>query len=632
MSNDPVFTSCDDLLTAPTPFDGDVLDPQIEHLPLHQLRWENFQKLCAQLIQHHYEHTTQTFEYGRTGQAQEGIDVTWRLPLARKRHVAQVKRWKKIGAADIEKWVSEFCDGTLVDGTEMYLLCLSNDLLDTQLIEAWAKAQRVLETRGVRSEIWHKEHIEQLLRHAPDLVRTFFSAAIMERFCHTPSMPEPQPHTYRSQFTEAGDTYLTLENTSVRFELCVPTLNNLKPSAILTFGRVDLNGIILGLYGEELVSWLQWAGHYRKGDKVPFAHPSYTQPRQFVFSARQVRLLLEADELEELIWVLKQAWEVYRNAIEALDRNWQILRFNRLEPDANSAYGLYRLSRQLWRLVIQYVRAHSYENGDSPEHIFDNPGNGVLKVFVPRQTAELDPGYHLITYVYQEGGLTAGLYEENLTLGWSPARINGGTVHWSPRKQWDAEFTHDWFANVLIPRVLRWYERKEFQRLSWLNQARQKLAGSVPQYELENHFHSMARLECRSLEEARTPEQTIACLRQMQSHFYIDNREALIEPEWVAAVLTCIVELAHTLPECHHSYVKNNLGLRDSPLIEGLEQLLAHPAELSKTLCLDRALSSVIICCETSASLTDANYRWLRHHLGPLWQRMREDLLCDKFR
>ncbi|WP_347905400.1 hypothetical protein [Pseudomonas purpurea] len=632
MSTDPGFTSCDDLLTAPTPFDGDVLDPQIEHLPLHQLRWENFQKLCAQLIQHHYEHITQTFEYGRSGQAQEGIDVTWRLPLSSKRHVAQVKRWKKIGAADIENWVREFCEGALADDTEMYLLCLSNDLLDTQLVEAWGRAQRVLEAREVRSEIWHKEHIETLLRHAPDLVRTFFSQAIMERFCHLPSMPEPQPHTYRAHFNEVGDTFVTLENTSVRFELCVPTPNNLKPSAILTFGRSDLNGIILGLNGEELVSWLQWAGHYRKGDKVPFSHPSHTRPQAFVLNARQARLILEARELEELIWVLQHAWEPYRNAVEALDRNWQILRFKRLERDADGVYGLYSLSKPLWRLIIDYVRAHDYSQGDSPEHIFENPGNGVLKVFVPTRTAELDPGFHLITYVYLEGGLTAGLHEENLTLGWSPARIGGGTPHWSPRKQWDAEFTHHWFAHVLIPRVLRWYESQEFQRLSWLNKVRQTLSGSVPRYQLENHFYSSARLQCRALEETLTREQTIACLRQMQSHFYVDNREAAIEPALVVAVLTCIAELAQALPECHYSYVKSNLSLGQSPLMEGIDRLLAKPSKLNTATWLEMALRSLICCCETSDSLTDAQYRWLRHHLEPLWGRMREDLLCDQFR
>lgn len=624
-------TSADYLLSDPTPFEGNVLDPQIESLPLHELTWTNFEKLCARLIHHCYD--VRTFRYGRAGQKQEGIDITWRMPNAPKRHVAQVKHWKKIKAKHITDWVNAFRNGKLSGETQKYILCVSINIDggDTDACDAWDEAIQQLAKQGIDTEIWDRSHIDGLLRGAPQIVQTFFSKAIRERFCHELPLPQPKPEakTFRRHFCSTYESFVTLENTTVRLEVLLPCENHLKPSAILSFGRQDLSGIILGLSSEELVSWLQWSSHYRAGE-IPFAPASHVNEQQFVLCPQQSRLTLEKNELDDLILTLKQAWPHYLAAIEAIEKGWQALRFKRLRNDSGHVYALYSVSRPLWRVIVDYMREHHYSKGNSEEHIFEHPGNGTLKVYVPRPTESLDTGFHLITYVYLEGGLTTGLHVPDLTLGWSPSTLHGANKQWSPRKHWNAEFTHNWFGNVLIPLVLRWYARRENQQMSWLGKL---LDNASPDHStaLENHFYSAARISSQTLSEFRTAEQTISCLHQMQSHFCMDRRYAEIELELLETAIKCVEELAHKLPQSHHSYVKSNLGLGSEPLGEGILKLLAKRTDQTSVTQLEMTLRSIICCCETGHTLTDIEYRWLTHTLNPLWLRMREDMLCDMF-
>lgn len=638
--------SPDDLLAEPTPFEGHVLDPQIETLPLHDLTWPNFEKLCARLIQHRYD--VRSFKYGRPGQAQEGIDVTWRLPAAQKRHVAQVKHWKQIKASDIKQWVAHFCNGKLATQTQHYILCLSIDVDDDRkAYHAWDAAEQSLAAQGIDAQLWDKSCIVELLREAPHLVQTFFSKAIKERFCNELPMPEPDSQTFRPRYVSIQDSLVTLENTTIRLELLTPTQENPRPSAILSFGRADLSGIILGLDRDEVVAWLQWVSHYQEGDAVPFAHRSYNNDQKYILSTQQSRLTLEKQELDDLIWALKQAWGPYRAAIETLEAKWQVLRFKRLHRDAGNTYGLYRISRALWRLICDYTRQHQSDDGDSPEHIFESSGSGMLKVYVPRKTSDLDAGHHLIAYVFQEGGHINGFGEDMITLGWSPTKIHGGAVQFSPRKQWNAEITHQWFAEQLIPRVLRWYERQQYQNLSWLNKLRHTLNGAdlngatsnvatsnvaPARHQLEGHFYSKAGMATRAFNEFRSARETIQSLHQMQSHFSVYQRDAAIEPALVQVATACVEELAHKLPECHHDYVRGNLGLDSRPLGEGILHLLANLEGRAGAARLEMTLRSIICCCETTHDLSDTDYRWLTHSLMPVWLRMREDMLCDMFR
>lgn len=114
------------LLADPVPVTVDTLDPMLGELPWKQMHWESYQKLCAQLIQRQYiGTTTQVFQYGKSGQAQGGIDIIWKTTKASKYSVAEVKHWEAVKPSNIRNWLNAFLDGQLAKDSRVWILCIS---------------------------------------------------------------------------------------------------------------------------------------------------------------------------------------------------------------------------------------------------------------------------------------------------------------------------------------------------------------------------------------------------------------------------------------------------------------------------------------------------------------------------
>lgn len=623
--------SLGNLLSAPTPVASDIIEPKLGALPLQLLSWEDFERLCARLIQHQYEGGgLQVFKYGRSGQDQKGIDIIWQAPREKKYDVAQVKRWRKIKAGDIREWVKTFLESELASETSTWILCLSIDIQeDTNLIKAWHSALMELKAHGVEAEIWHKGWIEKLLRKTPELVETFFSKQISDRFCHTLSMPNEELQSYRKGFSQQYDSHLTIENESVRIQVLLPNRRSHRVSAILSFSRVNLAGVSLAIDGKDLVHWLQWAGHCHDPVKGPYTLP-LGDPGRFLLTTQKFQLSLDSKEFDDLDWCLGEAWTHYLDAIQGLEANWRCLRFGRLRDSSQHVHRLCSVTPSLWRLIMDYAREHDYAKGESEEHIFDASGNGVLKVFSPRATAFMDAGYHLILYVYHEGGI-CGSHEPSMIIGWAPHHLRELSSSWGPRGMWDAEHAHNWLSAKLMPRVMRWYHGKCRKELSWISDPVKKFTGNFPIFDPGEHLVSYARLCVQQITEIDTLEALNNCLHSMQSHFSIYGAPTNIETSLVQTVLRCVQHLAYRLPEQHHDYIRGNLQLGPQSLVEGLATLLAGLTERwSNSTLLEMALRSLICCCETIANVSD-DLKWLTQMQEPVWARMREDLLCEMF-
>ena len=618
------------LLADPVPVIADILDPMLGELPWKLMHWESFQKLCAQLIQRQYIGSgTQVFQYGKSGQAQGGIDIIWKTTKASKYSVAEVKHWEAVKPSNIRNWLNAFLDGQLAKDSRVWILCVSVDIEhDDKLVKAWHLAKAELESRDIQAVVWDRGVIEELLRDSPKLVERFFSKEIRDRFCYTLSMPTEEPTLFRRTYISQSDSRLTAENESVRMEVILPNRSSPRASAILSFARSNLEGVSLAIDGKDLVRWVQWAGHPHNPLKSPFTLP-LSDPDRFLLTTPKFQLSLVSTELEQLDWCLRQTWTHYLSAIEALENDWRSLRFKRLSESSEPVHALVSLPRPLWRVIMDYVSEHDYSKGESDEHIFD-ASNSVLKVFSPTTTAAMDAGYHLISYAYDEGGPT-GRYEPDITICWNPNNLRELSSVWGPRGQWDAEFTHDWLFSTLLPNVRGWYRHKTQQELSWFTNPVEKLTGNVPVFATEEYVFSLARLSVRNIAAAMTSEQLDSCLHSMQLHFSCLATAADIEHDLLKRVLRCVQHLAYRLPEQHHSYIRSNLQLDQRPLVESLTDLSEHSStRLTSCTMLEMALRS-LICCFEVISCTADDLKWTRQMLDPVWARMREDLLCEMF-
>jgi hypothetical protein len=148
------------------PADGVPAHPpvitRVQVLPFGELTWENFERLCYRFAGR-TERVEYVARYGRSGQAQQGIDLFARLANG-KYEVWQAKRYEAITARQVKAIVDAFRAGTWKDKSEQLILAVQASLADTKVqdeIEAQATA---LKAEGITFVPRGGEELSELLR------------------------------------------------------------------------------------------------------------------------------------------------------------------------------------------------------------------------------------------------------------------------------------------------------------------------------------------------------------------------------------------------------------------------------------------------------------------------------------
>lgn len=153
---------------------------RIQVLPFGELTWENFERLCYRLAGR-AERVEYVARYGRSGQAQQGIDLFARIASG-KYEVWQAKRYASISARDVKAIVDTFRAGTWKDKSEQLILAVQASLADTKVqdeIEAQATA---LKAEGIAFVPRGGEELSELLKDRPEVVDDFFGRGWVEAF------------------------------------------------------------------------------------------------------------------------------------------------------------------------------------------------------------------------------------------------------------------------------------------------------------------------------------------------------------------------------------------------------------------------------------------------------------------
>ena len=187
------------LVVPPTP--SDVPPPvttRHQLLPLDQIPWENFERLCLRLLRIDAKRITVSAEtagasaglYGLRGQAQHGIDVYARDPLVpgesprTRRYVTlQSRRTKGVTKAQLKDSVAEFLDGRWAAISRKFIYATSASVHSTDLVDAIDKLASTLANDEITFEIWDQDTISKHLKAHPNIVDDFFGRAWVEGFC-----------------------------------------------------------------------------------------------------------------------------------------------------------------------------------------------------------------------------------------------------------------------------------------------------------------------------------------------------------------------------------------------------------------------------------------------------------------
>jgi energy-coupling factor transporter ATP-binding protein EcfA2 len=160
--------------------------PQV--LPLNELSWEHFERLCLRHVRSHTS-VVMTQLYGVRGQKQHGIDLYVRFTEPARYEVYQCKRLAAFEASDIEKAVGKFLKGKWRDKAKAFRIMTTHCIEDTKIADAIVAAQTQLSKHDIEFEVLGKEQISTWLKDQPRIVDDFFSRGWVEAFCGPDTIP-----------------------------------------------------------------------------------------------------------------------------------------------------------------------------------------------------------------------------------------------------------------------------------------------------------------------------------------------------------------------------------------------------------------------------------------------------------
>jgi hypothetical protein len=163
---------------------GDIPEPPVgtraQLLPLSELGWPDFERLCLRLIEAQGE-IIEARLYGDPGEKQEGIDFFARRTdgtLA----VYQCRRVKAMTPAAIAKAVNDFLSGDWADEAIAFGICTSTNLSSRARAQAVEKGRMELSKAGKELETWDVNRLSLKLKDDPRLVDDFFDRPWVIRF------------------------------------------------------------------------------------------------------------------------------------------------------------------------------------------------------------------------------------------------------------------------------------------------------------------------------------------------------------------------------------------------------------------------------------------------------------------
>lgn len=151
-------------------------------LPLHELTWENFERLCFRIARTRGDVEGWAALYGSRGQKQDGIDI-----YVRRQHTGKYSCWqskrKKLTANGVVLAISEFEKGDWFSKSDQFCICTSSPIQDTKLQDEIEKQRTRLEAKGIDLQVLGQEEISVELKAQSALVRDFFGRDWVPQFC-----------------------------------------------------------------------------------------------------------------------------------------------------------------------------------------------------------------------------------------------------------------------------------------------------------------------------------------------------------------------------------------------------------------------------------------------------------------
>ncbi|MEV5596403.1 hypothetical protein [Streptomyces sp. NPDC052496] len=173
-------------------------------LRTHELSWETLEHLIVALAVQ-ADHALEARPFGRSGQAQDGVDVV-AFFASQPAAVYQAKRYEKFTAADLRRAVAVYADGSRPFGAQRLVVVTTADVRDTKVDLELTRLRE--QHQDFVIELWGRQQLSDMLFELPDLVRRFFGAETMRVFCRPLPGQEPEADSSSAPAGQVLEDYL----------------------------------------------------------------------------------------------------------------------------------------------------------------------------------------------------------------------------------------------------------------------------------------------------------------------------------------------------------------------------------------------------------------------------------------
>jgi hypothetical protein len=172
----PAWLSSDPVGGPPPP-----VTTRLAALPLLDLSWENFERLCYRLAQ--VDGTVEkAWSYGTSGYGQLGIDILVRMTDG-SFQAWQSKRHKTFGVAALKEAVQVFTKAEWAKRAKRFVLAVACTINDPRVIDEIETARTRLQRRGIAFEPVFASELTEKLKMRPEAIDDFFGRAWVEKVC-----------------------------------------------------------------------------------------------------------------------------------------------------------------------------------------------------------------------------------------------------------------------------------------------------------------------------------------------------------------------------------------------------------------------------------------------------------------
>ena len=449
-------------------------------LPFNMLDPLAFQRFCCEFLYSEFsqlENSDQVISIepiGEPGQRQYGADIFVKkiTQTGDLYELYEVKRVERFSRSDYLDAVNRFIlnyQKWEFKPARFYVITATN--LKAEDIVEWQGAAQKLSRFDVEYDFITPFKLNRSVRKFPDLVYKFFDIAWVEKlFGKSARWHFEQYGIYNFEESpawlkydkpveeEIGDAFI-IQNDHVKINGHLPTLRSNSASCLVELRNGRFSHVLLTLRHIQLVE-TYFEGHYTP---IAFEQRKFLLPcdGEYFCDIGNCRIKISAAEANAICQAFDRFWGMYSQRVEAIEKAWQSTQFEIL-PGLDQDVPLLTIKRSLWALLLKFSHAHDAYDTDGEWAIFDSLPNW-LRICTRKRTERFDPGFHAVIKPTSANnwGLNFQTNDDEVLLVWEPpSEWNlGRNNEIGPRYYWDAETTHNWLTQELIPYALFWKDK-----------------------------------------------------------------------------------------------------------------------------------------------------------------------------